>query len=304
MKKLITTMLMIALFFCSCTAAESVQYTIYISSFDDGQSSNTPIINKETHNNVTIADSSQKDFIISDFQIIENNDAIPQKQFSLNGEKYNFSLYNSYKTPIADSNFGKLNSLGFYDIYRFNGDNGDVVEVEFKQNSEVLSFYAGELSIRTIESGDFTPEQSKIKSDELLKSLYGEDALSTYVFDGTSICDSQTLKGFSVNYVRYVHGYRTDETITISFNRNGELVCINAMKIGFFNSGEKDISKPEIEAAEKVLKESINENWRLSETAEVVIDSTGQYFLSIVGTYTPSNIDENIDSRNFYININ
>lgn len=303
MKKLIALTIILTILLCSCSTSKPVQYTIYTSSFDDASSGGASMFNGKMPENITIGNLNEKDFSYVSRTETENSKAPLKKEFNIDGKTFELNFELSYTTAIANSELGKKHSVGKYDSYIANLTDGSL-DIKFAQSTETIVFFSLHGNARYIEEGDFNKELSKNKADTLISSLYGTDALSKYTFAETTDIVSQTFNGFAVYYRRYIYGYPTSESIMIKFNRNGELISINAEKFGLFDSAKNDITETEIESAEKALRDSVNEDWTLSGTPELVIDSTGGYFLNVIGVYTSPDGAESREPCSFYININ
>lgn len=313
MKKLLSAFLLAVMLLCSCNSQpeqkktsdcsdldnKQVQYTLYISSFD-GNSSTVPDVKE----NVKLGNISEKDFTFASGNFFENPKADKQKEITFDGKTVVLPIQCSYTTSISGSEIGKKYSIGKIDSY-WNDD--AKVSAEFRQGTGQIVSYLNSKEKKT--EGDITEDIAREKADSLIVELYGRETLKKYsnvtVTDLSKTTHQHNLgNGYNFIYRRYLHGYKTGESIMITISRRGTLYGINALKMNLFDGAEEKISKADIEAAEKALRSSLNDHWNWSKNVTIKIDSTGQYFINIVGTKDPDENGMCYEPCDFYININ
>ena len=297
MKKLICILLILLLSSCSANTRE---YTIYRASSTSAEA-NVGSFKDSVGDNIRFEHYSKIDLDFVDQTEVSNENAPKQKELTLNGKPLTVQFTKSYKTSVSGSPIGKSKYVGLYDSYKSEGDNQNRAEASFRQNTGELLFYIKYGDARTVEDGDFTESLAKVSADRLISELYGEDTVTKYVHHGTSEIDTQLKKGFVVTYTRYIHGYRTNETITISFNRKGEFISLNALQMNLFDNAEKDISKSDIEMAYKALLDTISDSYEVSGEPKLFMDSSGKYYLNV---HTVSKASSMSTGDSLYININ
>ena len=311
MKKLTTLLLTITLLFCACSTNVSQsdngtgdrQYTIY-SDVTDSEAKSQKVYKSVISSNIKLDNASNKDFSINKKIETRIPDTTKERSITIANKSFDMKLIRSYKTSISTSSMGKTNSIGQYDYYRFEGENGDNVEVEFTQETNRLTFFIVYGEKRTVESGNFTKELAKQEADSIIAELYGENSTSKYAYEETFENNSQSSKGFSVLYQRYLYGYKTDETILIKFNRSGDLISINAERIDTFNGADALFSKKDVQSAQNALLGTLHDSWTSISEPELTVGSDGNYYLSVF-TARESSSDNTEPSTNiFYININ
>ncbi len=295
MKKIISLFLILVFTLSSCAQAndnpkekepeknKQVTYTIY-GYASEGSARASESENEET---VKFGSMSERDFDFIDKTEVTNDKAPTKVEVNTDKNTFSMTLRKSYITSIYKCYNENLSHVGEINVYRT--EDGRAM-AEFRQETKELVFflnYDGKSY-----DGELTDEKAKELADDLFVSLYGEDIFKKY----TDFVIFQSNTTTSVLYRRYVHGYETDDTISIKFNKQGELYSLNANRMGTFEGAEKIISKADIEKAVKVLSDTLGEKWTMFEP-RLTIDSTGTYFV-VVGA---SNGDY---AEQFYININ
>lgn len=282
MKKLIS-LLLILVFISSACAQKQVSYIIYTESSLTEYDS----LASDTKENVSFERLNERDFDFVTETEVTNSKAPSKKEVNIGQNNFSMALKKSYITAISECENEKLAYIGKIDRYE-TADRG--VEAHFRQDTKELVFF---LNYNLEKSADtLTDEEAKELADKLFISLYGEDKLREYTH--TRISNDNTEN--SVTYFRYVHGYETNDTVSIKFNKHGELYSLNANRMGTFEDAEEVISKVDIEKAVKVLTDTIGDEWTPTHHF-LTIDSTGNYFIAIGalnGDY----------AERFYININ
>ncbi len=246
---------------------EKVNYVIYA----DFQTGSIPEF--EGGDNYTLETSpiASKDFSFSNRTNIEKpTDTQTTLMLKLQGKEKEFEYVRTFSTPIvSNENFFHLGVMNEYKT------KGEMVRVN-ASSGEIL-FYANTQGDK-VESGDFTTEeQAREKAEKILVELYGEKVLEEYTFDHFYGTD-EDKKTCSILYVKKVFGYSTDDDILIKFNTQGEFIGINANKKGTMERADQDITKEQIEAAIKVLKETYS-SWNMT-NPQLLIDSEGDYYIS------------------------
>ncbi len=157
-----------------------------------------------------------------------------------------------------------------------NYTNEDVKVAIYRENGKIYSFSDYTVSIE--ENGELAVEQAREKAEKIIKEIYGEDMLSKYAYNNGYL--SPVEKTVAIVYRRTVFDCFTDESVTLNFNMNGELVRISSRgTIGMFDGAEKDLVSEELVRANKFIVDLYSEKgWTLGER-RLAIGNNGEYYL-------------------------
>lgn len=254
--------------------------TGYIMYIDTAMDANAPIIEADKF---TVKTDSAEELDLSCLNRIEKERAEnTPNQISLDLLSNHWKLeYNrTFERDLYHSD--NFSYLGIYDEY----DSDEAVAYINKANGELM-FLSDKKIDRTAE-GDFSIEEGKQAAKEILAILYGEEVLEYYgepIFSDTVLENNLSLGQevlIKVVYEKAALGYRTDDRITIKFNREGKLVSINAMKRNTMTRVEEDITKEQADKALNVLKQQFP-NDKIESTI-ISIAADGNYYVTVTIT--------------------
>ena len=281
---MIISFLMIATMLVAC-AGKAPTYVFYASSVAaEGEGSSLLV----DASKLTVKPASTKVFSFAKQTAIEKPSGVDDtRSFKINGQTYTAQYERSYTTDLAE---GKLSSLGSLSRYDVNED----IRVEFRNKSGELVFFSDKTKdVRNVD-GNMTKEQAKNYADAALLSIYGEDVQNTYKHSDTVYTDDGIDIKYSVVYSRYVYDYKTDDTIQITLNRKGDVIAVNAKKMGTFANAEKDMNKKDIEDAIAAARENLSDSWETSYNL-LVVDSNGDYYVNMGLIKTDGKADDPLD---------
>ena len=262
---------------------EKKKYEMYMN-FSTGENSD---MNISANENVEFKPISEKTFIFSKKTKIEKPENVVDNRDITIGEKaYSLNYSRSYITPLIDSPFKEL---GQYNEYRSNN-----AITQFTAETNKLCFFM-DFEVEKLSDGNFSPEMAEEASKELAEELYGVGTLDDYE---CSIYVDETE--VVAHYSRKIFGFASDDNVTFTFNKNGEIVSINALKMGTMAFASENIAKEDIENAIKVATETFEDGWTL-DTPTLVIDSVGDYYARI--GMIKRNGDSFVSSVEVYVNL-
>lgn len=262
---------------------EKKKYEMYMN-FSTGENSD---MNISANENVELKPISEKTFIFSKKTKIEKPENVVDNRDITIGEKaYSLNYSRSYITPLIDSPFKEL---GQYNEYRSNK-----AITQFTAETNKLCFFM-DFEVEKFSDGNFSPEMAEEASKELAEQLYGVGTLDDYE---CSIYVDETE--VVAHYSRKIFGFVSDDNVTFTFNKNGEIVSINALKMGTMAFASENITKEDIENAIKVVTETFEDGWTL-DTPTLVIDSEGDYYARI--GMIKRNGDSFVSSAEVYVNL-
>ncbi len=202
----------------------------------------------------------------------QSQDAVLEKAVQINGQELSLKYRHSISQNIVASTNKEVAALGRYDAYQaFNSFEKMTTDVYFRKGSDEVLFYTDYELNRSSEG--ITEQEAKAKADEIAVSMFGSDTFSKFTYKQTTNGNSQ---GYIVTYARYVNGYETDETIRIVVNGEGKLCSLKALSLGIFDY--VDVTKEQIEAADKVISEKLPDEYYLADKY-LTVDSKGDCYL-------------------------
>jgi hypothetical protein len=256
------------------------------------------------YDNVLIGDASESgrkfasafDLEIGDFtnrtKFIDE-EAEKEITFTIDGKEYDFTYLRSYASKYFGKTEGIMKDLGACDDY----ESGDITIEIRPETNVIVDFF--DKSVDTKAKGDYTEEQARERAESLFKELYGEEYLEDYRLDKLIIGSKITII-----FRRYVHGYGTMDSIGFLLNLKGELMFIGADNAFMLADAEDKVNKEDMEAAEKVLRESIGDDWNIiSSKGHLTRDNKGTIYLFVTATNEKFAGAENYEQE-FYINVN
>ncbi len=314
MKKLLALSLILVMILCSCAGVNKddrkksdageendnknqagVVYTLYAATHD-GADKIENLFKEST--DMKIENISDKNFVVSDFsnEVTAPSSVLQSKKVTVDGKERSLSFFSATVSEFASSKAYAKKNLGTAYTYKFTEGMGHIAFNGASDN--ILWFFDADAS-RSEKAGTLTETELSEKADTLFADLYGKETAELY----TAIdCGKSDEKTFIKTFSRKVYGYETNDTVKFVLNASGELCVIYAENFGLFDGATSDIKKEEIEAAEKLLRESVGDDWSLATTSSVQRDSAGQFFVMIKGTNDKLS-GENYE-QSFYINVN
>ncbi len=292
MKKTIVLLLTALLVFTGCSGEEPVEYVIYgeKAEFLDNSSASTG--DAVDFEKAQILAAEKLDVEQTNRQSFSNDSAPKTRKLAMNGTEYEYSLMRSFQSGLASCKNESLNEYGIIDEYEYSS--GPVTLcAQYNPKGDLVMF--GELGSQFI-PGDFTEDDAKKLSLQLIRSLYGKSVAAEYTFESVQVNDSGYI---SVNYVKYIGDYPTLDTILIRFHGNGNVKSIRAKQRGIFTSLEDSITTKKIDAAKAALMERIGGDWEPGEIS-LAVGADGKCYLQVYGSWNESAQTAPV----YYININ
>jgi hypothetical protein len=171
---------------------------------------------------------------------------------------------------------------------------GADVAAQFRlQNNELIYFSNGKVDCRI--QNELDAEVANKKAEEIIKEIYGENALDGYTLHSSKASDDNNEYVYYVTYKRYVYGVPGNDDIRVAFNMNGELSHIRALEKGSLANAEKDMSKEEVDKAIEFFNATFSDGW--SNTGlTLIVDSNGDYYIKTL-------VWKGDDAHYVYINV-
>lgn len=289
MKKVMCLILAVGMvLMCSCVSYTSksnnaVNYTIYCNK----NYANT-ITDKIQETNQ--AESAKQNLKIEDGSLLEfsptsetyTDNTVSQKiSYKIDGEDFTLPYRSSYLKPFSESNVAGLNNISETDLYCEPNGSGPTLEVR-RGTGELLKFINIDPQSATKE-GPFTTADAEQAAPKLIKSLYGEDVLSKLKLYRTTELDEGLNNNILVQYARFIGDYKTEEMITVYYDRQGNVTGVLANLLGFVDAYGTTLTEEKVLAAENVLREYLPKELISKEKHQffIDVDSSGKCYLCI-----------------------
>jgi hypothetical protein len=227
-----------------------------------------------------------------------NKDIPAERKFTIGDLEYSLKYRESFTSVYSGKTNDLVKDFGAYDLYT-NERVTTLIKIR-PQTNVVDSFLDADVDIKL--DGDFTEDQALEMATALFKEIYGENVFKEYSLTNLYTANGQYDKSITVIFRRMIHGYATSDTVRFSMNQKGELQCIWAPNIFLFKDAENEVSKADIQAAEKVLRDSVSEDWDLYGGVALFKGTDGRIYICIVGRNDKLS-GENYE-QSFYINVN
>lgn len=211
-------------------------------------------------------------------EYIEYDDMKNSTVLSPEGQTLKYVYSNCKKKNDLSEDLGTYYSR--YDVY----ENEEGVTVEKLHGSEIVAYYFKPYN-RDTNYPEMNESQVREIAEQFLKENVSENVLGNFEFDHMG---TDALGRYSLLYQRYVEGYRTDETISIWVDRNGQVSGYNGYNLGKYDNLDERITQKDISSSEKLLinkLNSMNEQDLKCNGIRLITDTTGNLFLEMYVSY-------------------
>ena len=295
MKKiLICLSFILALMLLVSCSQKPVNYVIYADSVY-AEELEGAFSNDEEGTGLEIKDASEKNFTYSS-KTKKEEDKKAEKTYKMKFDEKELALKysKSYENEASDSK--KMKAFSKYHVY---SDAMSGSYMEFNATTEEVTLFSGGNVHLSAGSLNFSKEEAKEKAADIIEQLYGKDTLDSYQYYDTIITDNQSQTSYTAVYMRDVWNFKTEDKISVTFNKDGEFFGINAKNKGTLEKAEKDLSEKEIENAIAKLNDTFSDEWNIHEPS-LIRDVNGDYYIQCF-IYRGANGDS--EGTYVYINI-
>ena len=308
MKKLLALSLILIMLLCSCSAPKKKENNDTGGKNDTEEDVKKPltytIYAGGGYDNVLIGDASESgrkfasafDLEIDDFtnrtKFIDEK-AEKERTFTIDGKEHYLIYHGTHASKYSGEMEGIMKGFGECETY----DNNDVSLDIRPETGNIVYFFDHSVDMKA--EGNYTEEQALERAESLFEELYGEENREDYL-ENVYIGSSE----INIMFRRYIDGYSTVESVFFILNHKGELQCIHSKNIFMLADAEDKVNKEDMEAAEKVLRESIGDDWNIiSSKGRLTRDNKGTIYLFVTATNEKFAGAENYEQV-FYINVN
>ena len=269
----------------------TIEYNIYVNKSDiimDGSDENDSIEN--------FTDSSQLN--ITPLPESFNDSTAPRsRKFTFQGMELTGNyIYTERHCEKIEINHNEVHTANvkfkLLDNYKIEA-NGKTAAYWVNRETEKIEFFYLFIDKPTV--GSFTIEEGIEKAREYIKSNYGDNTLAEYkVTTAEYLADYEVNNRISVVFTREINGVLiSSETLSFSFNLNGEMMSANIINYGMTDDLIEELTPNRLKTAEDNLRSMFSENDRIQEDKYICVDeTTGICYLRMV-----------INLNSYYINI-
>lgn len=283
-------------------STDPIEYTIYLGGADLSglMEDETKEDFSNSNQSMLVTRAALPEDCIFDFSLSDTIDAVytvNKTAFLINGKNYSLENLRLRTNSLADSKIEALRQYGTV-AECINSD----YAIEFLPESGELRFY-NDSDIDRMAEGDFKEEDVISASKKVLTEYYGAACLQYYDMEPTvSPVITDYYDYWVVTYTKYIEGYRTGDLIQLRYNKQGELICINAKQYGLMKSMVDRFSKKQLQTAEEFLSDyldSISCQYD-KKFLTLLTNSNGECYFKLTANYK---IGEESRMRTFYVNV-
>ena len=221
------------------------------------------------------------------------------------GEEKTVLRYKNSDCCLKSSDSEEFGS--FYCITDDYSSDDNTLEVSYLHGTDVISGYFKTLSseIRNDTNESLTDEDMQEMAYSFLKTMYSEELLEGYSFEGVKRYDQLNI--VTVTFRIYVEGYKTDDSIGVMLTEAGVPFSVNADNIGKYNYTDP-VTKEDLDQAKEVLLEKVASLGlpglsHSEEALKLTTDTSGKVYLETWFTFTVGDEGEKM-MESLYVNVN
>ena len=185
----------------------------------------------------------------------------------------------AYKTSESQE-YGDFYSI--YDVY----SNGEE-KIMYLRGTDLLCFYTSSEALEGMTVAAKSKEEAKNIADNFLQQFLTREELNNYT--DVNVDDTFKLYSYYIRYTREIEGYKTDEELWLSFNKDGFLRGYVGYNLKKYDNLLDRISKEKLDEAKEILLDKILETDRTDfsyEDPRITTDTSGNLYLEVKYSYT------------------
>jgi flagellar motor protein MotB len=253
--------------------SKPVNYVIYADSVYAEELENA-FSNGEEGSRLEIKNSSEKNFVLDSRDKKVKDDTV-EKTYTLkiDGKEYVIDYNNTYESAAAASE--KMKEFAKYNVYV---SLTPQMYLEINASTNEVKFFSIDATGLKAGEGTFNADDAEAKAADIIGEVYGTNTLDAYKYYDTRMTDTESKKSYTAVYKRYVHDIQTEDYISVTFNKDGEVIVLSAKNKGSLATAEKDLRKKEIENAIAKLNDAFSDEWNIHEPS-LIRDVNGDYYI-------------------------
>ncbi len=226
-----------------------------------------------------------------------NSEAPKSKTVTFNNKSVVLNYSHSYNDNIAKASNKELAMCGKYDRYTIKTETDSII-ASYRQNSNLLLYYLDMKNSNV--AGETTENDAITIANKAFVDLYGSDIFGKFTFEQILPAGNQTTNGYYVQYIKYLHGYKTEEEVSFQINLKGQLVGVNASKLNTFDFVGTDITKSEIDSANTAVRSMLKTNSTIV-NSYLTADEEGKCYIYLLVEPEGESLDK---AQEIYVKVN
>ena len=317
--KLLSTLLIITMILCGCSAPASeqlhssvppvadvsgtdstsgvnpdvpIQHTVYLGSFlsDSGDSANESLKGLKSASDLDLYNLGL--FV----------EKIPNTQDSITltfgGKTHRAEYAFTKQSNYAESDLEELRQLGT--VIRYQTNDNEVIDI-----SQVTGDLVSYLDFKDHgNEGNLTESEAIEIGRTLFVELFGESMVQQYTQTSIRLSYSSGDSRYWVYFNRIICGYETSDRFSVAVDLNGVVTNVGAKQLGCMETAAQKITAEMLDSAENVLGEYIPDHWEI-ETKELMINADGVCYLYCAARGPEEEHDaDHCNLIELYVNVN
>lgn len=232
-------------------------------------------------------ESPEKYGLYTSSEQVELKNVDKKIMFAFDNNEYLYQYSDCYMKSLSATEYGD-----FYSIYdEYSGKEG--LSLKMLHGTDFVTHYVNSNAIdRTVysvsqnsnyKSYNYTDEQIKTIADEFLQSFLDKAKYEDFDF---SI--NRQNGAYSILYLKYIHGYMTDEYLWITINNKGQIMGYNGQYFGKYDTLSSFLSKEKLDRAKEKLTnkiDSMNLDSCKKADPQIVTNRSGDVFMEMGYTF-------------------
>ncbi len=248
------------------------KYKIYIGSGLDSISDKRKENKENEKYSLEIDDVDSFKLGFGNVDLTDNDNAEKEISIVFNNRSYLLPYTQTHKNAVADCDNSDLSRHGIVNRY-----SNEYIICDIRQDSGKISFFSDLSPDIALADGTMTDDEAIAAAAAFCNDYFTSEVMSDYTFEISSYTEGMVSKCYTVMYRRYIHGYKTDETITIGVNLKGDIMSVNAMKMNSFDGANEFISAEAVSNAENAIESYLPGS--ILTVRNLTVGSDGKYYL-------------------------
>ena len=251
-------------------AKPSLNERVFLNVAIKGETANNGFDDSATHGVYTQKNTEQFDNLVNTKKQLPfgNNKEFVYKQSDC-----------AYKTSDSQE-YGDFYSI--YDVY----SNGEE-KIMYLRGTDLLCFYTSSEALEGMTVEAKSKEEAKNIADNFLLQFLTREELNNYT--DVNVDDTFKLYSYYIRYTREIEGYKTDEELWLSFNKDGFLRGYVGYNLKKYDNLLDRINKEKLDEAKAALMQKISANVKKAfsyEEPRLTTDTSGNIYLEMEYMYT------------------
>lgn len=212
---------------------------------------------------VTLADASALDFSAVGSRIDDDANAGQTNVVAANSNLYAVNFSATYEGANAS-----LNSYS----------SSDAMALYNSETGKIAYYTLSDPAVHTVD-GDLAQSAAVEAAETFNAQNFAPQETNRYDRTDAQRTSTSTFNGYVVEYYRSFCGYKTNDTITVNVNMDGEIVELNALNMGACDVIEQNVSAQAVRNADRLLQSLSGSDAVVDDSKHIAVDSVGDCYL-------------------------